>query len=344
MSRLQQSLTRGRWSSGPSRSQRLGDELRRIVAKHRPGARIESTVMLRRPARSSWSVEDIHMRLDDGSSLRLIWKDLDSEAPGSNARRVKPARVLNPRREPWVYEQILGPAGEGPVCLGTVSDESVGVHWLFLEPVTAEPLCECGDLAAWSEAAAWLGRFHASRIGIPPDGPPLLSHDQALYEWWFQRALERAHEGTVAFVRELAPTYRIALQTVMGSPPVLLHGEFCAANVLVDRTVTPPRVVPIDWEMAGRGPAILDLAALVAGGWTSGERRSMASAYRKAWKAAGAPSPSIDGLLRLLDSASLLHAMQWLGWSDHDLWRPPADLRNDWLTEAVRSAERLRAR
>jgi len=338
------SASRRRWSRDPDRSERLGDELRHIVSRQRPGVQIESMVKLRRPARSSWSVEDVHLRLDDGSSVRLIWKDLDREAPESNSSLVKPAHVLDLRREPWVYKEVLGPAGEGPVCWGAVSDEEAGVHWLFLEPVPGEPLCECGDLPSWEAAASWLGRFHARHLGMEPNGAPLLFHGGTLYEWWFRRALERAHEGTVSFIRGLAATYRTAVQTVMSSPWTFIHGEFCPANILVDTATTPTRVVPLDWEMAGRGPAILDLAALVAGGWSERDRRSMASAYRSAWMAAGAPAPSIEGLLRLLESASLLHAVQWLGWSDHDLWRPPNELRNDWLSEAVRSADRLRAR
>jgi hypothetical protein len=338
------SAARRRWSRDRARSERLGDELRRLVSGRHPGAQIESMIKLRRPARSSWSVEDVHMRLDDGSSVRLIWKDLDREAPESNSFLVKPAQVLDLRREPWVYKEILGPSGQGADCWGAVSDEEAGVHWLFLEPVQGEPLCECGDPRSWAEAAAWLGRFHALHLGTAPAGSPLLSHDASLYAWWFERALEKAHEGTVTFIRGLAPTYRTAVRTVMSSPLSIIHGEFCPANILVDNSATPPRIVPLDWEMAGRGPAVLDLAALVAGGWNDRERRAMASAYRNAWKAAGAPSPSIEGLLRLLDGASLLHAVQWLGWSDLDLWRPPNELRNDWLADAVRSADRLRAR
>ena len=45
-----------------------------------------------------------------------------------------------------------------------------------------------------------------------------------------------------------------------------------------------------------------------------------------------------DGILRahehgIVTSASLLVALQWLGWSDD--WTPPPEHRHDWLSEAL---------
>jgi hypothetical protein len=42
---------------------------------------------------------------------------------------------------------------------------------------------------------------------------------------------------------------------------------------------------------------------------------------------------------RLLDLCRLHHAVQWLAWSDQ--WTPPADQSRDWLSEALRLAERV---
>lgn len=330
------------WSAGTRRPERLEIELAKLVAERRPGARVDELLRMPRPARSSWSIEDLRLRLDDGQALSLVWKDLGREAPRSQAWRVKPARVLDPGREPWMYETVLGPVGEGAPCWGTVSDPHDGVHWLFLEPVEGPPLCEIGDTDTWALAAAWLGGFHARFLGSPPHDGVLLQHDTALYDWLFCRALAAGDDRVVAFLADVAPTYRAAVSDVLDQPRTLLHGEFYPANILVDGG-PPTRIVPVDWEMAGVGPAVLDLAALTSGGWNAEERVAFVDAYRAARLAAGAPCPAADRLLHLLDAAGLLLAVQWLAWAGDDPWEPPEELRNDWLEEAMRSARRLRA-
>ena len=49
------------------------------------------------------------------------------------------------------------------------------------------------------------------------------------------------------------------------------------------------RICPVDWELAARGPGLLDLAALSAGRWSDDERDRLARAYFEA--ADGAASP-----------------------------------------------------
>ncbi len=59
-------------------------------------------------------------------------------------------------------------------------------------------------------------------------------------------------------VAALASAHERALARLAGLPAVFVHGEFYASNILV----SPGRVCPVDWEMAGIGPGVLDLAAL----------------------------------------------------------------------------------
>ena len=78
-------------------------------------------------------------------------------------------------------------------------------------------------------------------------------------------------------------------------PATVVHGELFPSNVLL-RAAGPPCVV--DWETAGEGAALLDLAALVLG-WPPAQADRIARSY--------------GGDLSLLPAARLLVAVRWLG-------------------------------
>ena len=122
--------------------------------------------------------------------------------------------------------------------------------------------------------------------------------------------------------------------------PSLIHGEFYSSNVLIEESGATYAVHPVDWEMAAFGSPLLDLAALMSGGWGSDDRIAMARAYREAASDAGAHCPGVDEFTRRVAACRLLIAVQWLGWAAG--WTAPAEHRNDWLEEAERCAEELR--
>jgi len=109
-------------------------------------------------------------------------------------------------------------------------------------------------------------------------------------------------------------------------PTTLVHGELYASNVLV----APGRVCPVDWELAGIGPGVLDVAALTAG-WPDEERSTLIDAYRSASK----EPPDRDGV----DRAALHLSVQWLGWSPD--WTPTPENALDWRAEIAKLVEAL---
>ena len=133
--------------------------------------------------------------------------------------------------------------------------------------------------------------------------------------------------------------YEGVLDDMAALPAGFVHGEFFASNVLVEIAAGQVRVRPIDWEVAGMGPMLMDLAALTAGRWTEGERADLASGYHAAFNEAGGTSPSHDGFMRALDCCRLQLAVQRLGWARE--WTPPATHAQDWLGEALQAADRL---
>jgi hypothetical protein len=284
--------------------------------------------------RTSFPLERLEVGLGDGSELSLAFKRLDWGGLEAGARLAKPDFLHDPGREPAVYAELLEPAGLGaPRFHGAVVDP--GRHWLFVEWVEGRELYQVGELALWEAAARWLARLHAEFEGAAEGdlaAAHLLEHDAAYYRRWVERAREFAPDPSrsradVAAVEWLVARHEAVVEALLALPRTLIHGEFYASNVLLAGEGADPRVAPVDWELAARGPGLTDLAALLAGGWSERERATLAAAY-------GAVSP------RELDFARLQLAIQWLGWAP-PAWEPPAGQRQDWLGEAVALAEGL---
>jgi hypothetical protein len=291
---------------------------------------------------SSYAIEDVELTFEDGGPLALVFKDVAASALTAAAGEAKPAAVLDPHREIEVYRDVLGPARlDVAACYGTVADPGEGRYWLFLEAIDGVPLWQAGE-PAWDAAARWLAALHGR--GAPIRQGHLLDYDAAYLQSWLERALAFAPEGALDSV---AAGWRRVIERLSAWPRTLVHGEFYPSNVLVRRGrpgIVPEDlaggrtgIVPVDWEMAGIGPGLLDLAALTSGSWSAGARERLALAYRDALPRA--VRPSADDLLDALMHCRLYIAVQWLGWSQD--WSPPAEHAHDWLAEAVTTCEEL---
>lgn len=303
----------------------------------------------RRPSiyRSSYELEEIDVRLDDGTTLQLMFKDLGRDSLREDARRAKPAFLHDPSREIEVYRSFLPALGLGTArCHGAVCDEGIGRHWLFLERVPGRELYQVGDLATWREAARWLAALHGrSARAAEVDRVPWLRHDRDYYWRWMRRAvsfLDGAGPARSAAdrrrIERLAGRYDGVIDRLTDLPTTCIHGEFYASNVLVQATPEWIRVCPIDWEMAARGPGLIDLAALTAGGWSDDDRADLAGAYHAALDPDDAPA-SFEALFEALDYCGLHLAVQWLGWSPD--WSPPPQHAHDWSGEIERIGSRV---
>lgn len=291
--------------------------------------------------RSTFPLEDLRLRRDDGRELRLVFKDLAGVAADGPAAAAKPGFLLDPLREIETYRRILGPfALSAPACLGAIVDPLRDRYWLFLEHIDGDLLWQVGEAEVWQEAARWLAAMHARFTGRPPAAGRLLTYDSSYYRRWparMRRFLADGDRGTAApaDLDRIAAAVSAAADWLDGQPATFLHGEFYPANILVERGGAEARIRPLDWEMAGWGPGPLDLAALISGAWEGAEREALAEAYRSALPAELRPSP---GALRAaLDRCRLLLAAQWLGWLRH--WTPPAQQAHDWLSTALELVE-----
>jgi hypothetical protein len=319
----------------------LREALERILG---PSIRIERIERRPSPYRTSFPIEELKVDRQGGPSLAIIWKDLSRSSLSEAARGAKPAFLYDPLREIEVYESLLPAARLGtPVCYGTGVDESLRRYWLFIEHVTGRELYQIGDFEIWREAAAWLARLHAHYFvdfARVRGASHLVDCDEAFYRLWIERAIAFAHDGTArARLNWLAKRYDAIVERLLGLPTTLLHGEFYPSNVLVADLPCERRICPVDWEMAARGPGLIDLAALTAGNWDDDQRTALAQAYRDTWQAHGLPIDAPQDFGMALDCCRIHLAVQWLGWSSE--WAPPPEHRHNWLGEALRLAERL---
>ena len=300
----------------------------------------------RRPAEyySSHRLEDLVVRLDDGTTLSLISKDLSPGTMVEAAAGVKPPFLLDPIREPWAYQILDAFDVAGPRCVGFYAHEPARQYILFLEKADAVPLWQAGDPAVWRAAARWAAAAHGRLRSVAgaPEGACLVNYTAEFYALWPRRVAElvvgrNPADARAAALGPMLARYGGVIDRLTRLPTTMIHGEFYASNILAGGSGAGARVIPVDWEMAAIGPGLMDLADLTAGTWPEAERRSMVDAYREALPQELAPPPEEFGVA--LDSCRLHKAMQWLGWAAD--WEPPKAHRHDWLDEALRLGEKL---
>lgn len=275
---------------------------------------------------TSSAIDALEAQTPAGAVVRLLLKDLGG-APVL-ARSVKPAFLRDPLREIEVYREILGPRRLGTAhCYGSVVDPDQGRHWLLLEHVPGVELWQIGELSIWQEAARWLAQLHETCREVKH--PRLLQYDRGFYERWLHRALAVSRDPRL---QPIAAGFPTVIDRLLALPVTLIHNEFYPSNVLIERRGTSVRVCPVDWEMAARGPALIDLAALTAGKWSGQERSSIVTAYVEARQG----SMDTANLRSELACCRLVLALRWLGWSQE--WEPPPEHAQDWVRVAVAAA------
>ena len=297
--------------------------------------------------RSSFALEALSLRLSSERQLEIMFKDLSWSGLTADACRAKRHASYDPLRELAVYDEVLRRHPTlGASCFGTVADSAQDRYWLFIEQFRGVELYQIGDFDVWKHVARWLAVMHASlRRTVEGNAAlqaRLITHEAAQQELWFRRACQSvaSTHGAVASrglkeLFKLLPRLNRALST---GRPTLIHGEFYPSNIMVANTDTSWRVCAVDWEMAGLGVGLLDLAALVAGRWTAAQQQELACSYYQVISTHGEEWREVD-FFETLDCCRLYIALRWLGWSDE--WTAPSDHAHDWLEGAMSAGQRL---
>jgi aminoglycoside phosphotransferase (APT) family kinase protein len=297
------------------------------------------------PYRSSFALHDLDVTLDDGTRLELLLKNLSWRSLRRDVIEGRPAFLYDPLREIEVYRELLEPSALGtPAFYGAVVDPTRERFWLLIERVAGFQLAETGEFGAWEEAARRLARIHECLGQRLADAPAarsrLVRYDTDFYRRWARRTAafletKRCGERVRSRLRHILMRHDAVVEELLQLPTGIAHGEFYSFNVIVQQSEAGLRVCPVDWEAAGCGPVLVDLAGLTAGSWTAEERRALACAYRGV---ASTDDAYPGGFFRALDLCRLHVALQWTGWSERALRR---SRWNDWAAEAIHAAEAL---
>jgi aminoglycoside phosphotransferase (APT) family kinase protein len=318
-----------------------------IIGDVAPGATVT-----RRPFvyATSSRLEEIEVTRPGWQPVRLVAKYLGRHSMSEAAQLAKAGAPHSAGRELAVYQHILTGAGLGTPALvggwagdGTGSETGNGV--VVLERVEGTPLAEIGDFGVWKAAARWLARMHAQFAAAPPRIPAtgpgphsaLAYYGRDVLGTSARRGLERAAEqalGPPEVLVALRTRHEYALRALASAAPTLVHGDFYPSNIVV----SGDRIAVVDWELAGIGPAVLDLAALAAGGWSSEQRHDLFRAYHEEALARGRME-TFTALVRRVELASVNLALRWVGAPQE--WEAPDEHHRDWFADAVAALARL---
>jgi aminoglycoside phosphotransferase (APT) family kinase protein len=94
-------------------------------------------------------------------------------------------------------------------------------------------------------------------------------------------------------------------------PPTLVHGAYKPRHILVDPGSRPPRICPVDWELAALGSGSYDLAFL-AYGFDPPSLDRLLDAYRDEARAHGLALPGREHMRHVVDCFRLHRVLKAL--------------------------------
>ena len=220
-----------------------------------------------------------------GISAIEIWRETPGHQPASvyrlalrNGRALpvfaKRCDAASGSVERLCYEEIVPRLGlSSPAYLGSV-EESDGTIWFFVEDVGREKFSAL-DAMHRALASRWLARLHAKGARLEagrrlPDGGP----GRYLLHLRESRARIQCSVGNPAITREqreLLAGVLVTLDRIEGSweslssacavlPETVVHGDFRPKNVRIRDEASGPALYALDWELAGWGVPVADLA------------------------------------------------------------------------------------
>lgn len=275
--------------SSPGDGELIDDVVRRIAGRHDAGAEVISVVRQQSRYIGSYPCEQIDVRLTNGFELGVFFKDYSSSKQSKDGPQARRDRELH------VYRDLLVADDRATARYLDSLWEEDGRHWLFLELLEGESV-QAADGRHGHLAVEWLAQHQAralARSDVIATSPLLVRYDMERFRVRAERALIETTELAPALAGRLEPIVADAHATVelLGrQPSTLVHGGFIPWHVIVDEREDPPRSCAIDWELAGHGPTLYDLAYFIDDA-DPNTRRELTDRYLAAAGALGVPTP-----------------------------------------------------
>lgn len=285
----------------------------------RVGPDVAITGMRRTPLRgASYPVEAMEVALRTGPSIRVFLKDL------SSSRLPKDGERERREREFRVYRDLLSRVDAGTAAYyGAVRDDAGDRLCLLLEFVDGLDPHNLG-FDEWLLAAAWVGRLQAAfarQRETVERSEFLIRHDAGFFRakaQLAQAAVAQVSGSLAARLERALDGYDARVEVMADQPRTLVHGSFRPENLLIDARTTPPRVCPVDWELAACGAPLYDFAFL-ADGCRPPKLDALWNAYREGAARYGLSVPPREEVQYLLDCFYLHKVLKAL--SEAVSWR-----------------------
>jgi hypothetical protein len=293
------------------------------------GAEIVSVHRTPSPYATVFLSEVVSVELASGERVSIFVKHLGEEQRSHPDKRVR-------EREVRVYGELLGDRDlPVPRFLGSGWNDATGRRELFLEYIDGWNLKYQG-LRYWYTAARHLAQLH---LAFARRGDRLLGRDFLLrldrdYLFaWAGRALAAVSSLSAELASRLQRTVdelSVAVDLLAEQPPTLVHNDLAPKNVIADTSASPDRTCIVDWEMAGVGCGLIDLAHLIYG-LPPREAERMFDLYSEELTGTGL-MPSHGEGKRLLASCQLQGTLYRLAHAD--VWRLPLERVGEWITDS----------
>jgi len=265
----------------------------------------------------SYASDILDLRLKDGRGLKIFMKDF-----GASTRIKDGVQGMRERRERELrtYRDLLPGAALGtPEYLGSVWDAD-DRHWLLLEFVEGIKL-RYADFDSWITAADWLARlqgYFAREQDRWKDCPWLQVHDERFFRFRAQRALESiegSYPHLAARLRPIVRRYEGLIGFLASQPRTFVHGAYTPGTIFIAPTCQPVRVCPFDWELAGLGSRLYDLAFL-CDGFDEPRLDILLRTYEERTVACGIAAPPRKDIRYLIDCFRLHIIINFIGQTD----------------------------
>lgn len=312
------------------RGESLDANLRAAVRRAAgPGAEVLGVQRSPSPYATVFPAEVVTVELTSGERIAIFVKHLGDEQRSHPDKRVR-------EREVRVYDELLGDGGlPVPRFLGSGWNDATGRRELFLEYVDGWNL-KYRDLRHWHTAARRLAQLHLAFARQPDrllERDFLLRLDRDYLLAWAGRAVAAVASLSAEGASRLQRTVNdldVAIDLLAGQPPTLVHNDLAPKNVIAGALASPDRTCIVDWEMAGVGCGLIDLAHLTYG-LPAEEVERMLGLYGEELTGTGL-MPSGEEGTRLFAACSLHGALYRLAHAAE--WRLPLERVEEWIAES----------
>jgi hypothetical protein len=260
---------------------------------------------------SFYAADVITVRLTAGQAFKVFLKNFGS------FHHAKDTMQARREREVIVYRDVLAGAPlDTPKYYGSVWDESQDRFWLLLEFVEGLPMSHF-EFDDWLPPAGWLGRTYGYFTKYPErwqNCDALVQHDTAFFMTIAQEALRTVSEYSAEMGSRLEPIvsrYDKAVAVMTAQPKTLVHGTYRPPQIIIDKSRTPARICPVDFEKAAVGASLYDLT-FIADGFDTPRLHQLFEAYRAETDAAGVQVPDNAEMTCIVDCFRLHRVMNWL--------------------------------